>query len=117
MSEHNWKWKDEANPPPEEITYQESFNITVDGSYAIDSIALMKPGTVTHGSNMDQRYVELSFEQVIGPGPETEYNLTAPENSSIAPPGYYMLFVLKDKSESISGESKIPSNAVFIRLS
>lgn len=102
---------------PEEITYEESFNITVDGSYAIDSIALMKPGTVTHGSNMDQRYVELSFEQVIGPGPETEYNLTAPENSSIAPPGYYMLFVLKDKSESISGESKIPSNAVFIRLS
>lgn len=28
-----------------------------------------------------------------------------------------MLFVMKDVSESISGESKIPSNAVFIKLS
>ena len=101
---------------PEEITYEESFNITVDGSYSLDSIALMKPGAVTHGNNMDQRYVELSFEQVIGPGPETEYNVTAPENSFIAPPGYYMLFVLKDKSESFSGQSKIPSHAKFIKL-
>lgn len=104
---------------PEEITYEESFSITVDGAYALDSIALMKPGAVTHGSNMDQRYIELSFEEEIipGPGPGTEYNVTAPENSFIAPPGYYMLFVLKDKSESISGESRIPSHAKFIRLS
>lgn len=101
---------------PEEITYEELFNITVDGSYPLDSIALMKAGAVTHGNNLDQRYVELSFEQVIGPGPETEYNITAPENSNIAPPGYYMLFVLKDKSESYSGESKIPSKAKFIKL-
>ncbi len=42
---------------------------------------------------------------------------TAPLNEYIAPPGYYMLFVMKDVSESISGESKIPSNAVFIKLS
>lgn len=112
-----WKWEDGENLPPEEITYEESFNITIDGSYSVDSIALMKPGAVTHGNNMDQRYVELSFEQIIGPGPETEYNVTAPENSFTAPPGYYMLFLLKDKSESISGQSKIPSHAIFIKLS
>ncbi|MCB0727470.1 MAG: DUF1929 domain-containing protein [Ignavibacteriae bacterium] len=102
---------------PSEITYNELFSITVDGNYALDSIALMKPGSVTHGNNMDQRYIELSFEQIIGPGPTAEYSLTAPLNSFIAPPGYYMLFVLKDKSESNSGYWKILSVAKFIKLS
>lgn len=97
---------------PTEITYEETFQITLNGNYPIDSIALMKPGAVTHGNNMDQRYVELNFATSIG----NTYNVTAPSDSPIAPPGYYMLFVLKNKSQSNSGESKIPSKAKFSKL-
>jgi hypothetical protein len=95
-----------------EITYEETFDITLDGSYPVDSIALMKPGAVTHGNNMDQRYIELEFTQ---PGFPNSYSLVAPDRYK-APPGYYMLFVLKDKSQSNSGESKIPSVAKFVKL-
>ncbi len=45
-----------------------------------------------------------------------KYLVTAPANSNIAPPGYYMFFVIRDSSESTSGLSKIPSKAVFIKL-
>ena len=56
----------------------------------------------------------MAFEPDINVG---GFIVTAPANANIAPPGYYMFFVLKDVSESNSGESKIPSNAVFIKLS
>ncbi len=98
---------------PDEITYKETFIIKVTGASSLDSIALMKPGAVTHGNDMDQRYVELDFT----PGLERDtYDVTAPANASLAPPGYYMLFALKDKTESISGNSKIPSVAKFVKL-
>lgn len=102
---------------PVEVTYQETFRVELDDLYRLDSMAFIKPMSVTHGFNSEQRYIELYFEKVIGPTNEPLYDVTAPENSNIAPPGYYMLFVMKDVSESISGESKIPSNAVFIKLS
>ncbi len=101
---------------PSEVEYQETFTVEMDGEYLLDSMAFIKPMSVTHGYNSEQRYIELAFEQVIGPGPANVYSVTAPDNSNIAPPGYYMLFVMKDLSESISGDSRIPSNAVFIKL-
>lgn len=39
------------------------------------------------------------------------------ENYNIALPGYYMLFVVLDKTQSTSEESNIPSEAVFVKLS
>lgn len=98
---------------PTEVTYGEEFSISL-GDYAIDSMAFIKPMSVTHGYNSEQRYIELAFEPDINVG---GYIVTVPANANIAPPGYYMFFVLKDVSESNSGESKIPSNAVFIKLS
>ncbi len=47
------------------------------------------------------------------------YQITPPSSTDgkyLAPPGYYMLFVLKAKSESNSGKWKIPSEAKFIKL-
>ncbi len=99
--------------PPTELTYDEDFSVTLDGTYPLDSIAFVKPMSVTHGYNSEQRYIELFFEPY---GVEGTYKIKSPANSNIAPPGIYMLFVLKDVSESISGLSKIPSKAVFIKL-
>ena len=52
---------------------------------------------------MEQRLVGLSFTAGSG-----VLNVTAPPNGNIAPPGYYMLFVLNGAG--------VPSVARFVRL-
>src|SRR5204862_2614703 len=52
---------------------------------------------------MEQRLVGLSYATGSG-----VLNVTAPPNSNIAPPGYYMLFVLNSAG--------VPSVAAFVRL-
>ena len=49
----------------------------------------MRPGSSTHAFDMDQRLVGMNF--TAGSGTLT---VTAPPNAKIAPPGYYMLFLL-----------------------
>jgi len=97
---------------PDEILYEDTFELSLDGNYPLDSIALMKPGSVTHGNNMDQRYIELKFSNGSS---LSEYVVETPD-AYTAPPGYYMLFVLKNKSQSNSGNWKIPSVAKFVKL-
>lgn len=60
-------------------------------------------GTVTHAFGMDQREVELSFTAQSG-----SLTVTAPPNGNIAPPGYYMLFLLNS--------SGVPSVATFVQM-
>ena len=64
----------------------------------------MKAGSVTHSFDMDQRYVGLSFTSGSG-----SLNVTGPPNSNIAPPGYYMLFVLN--------KAGTPSLASWVQVS
>jgi hypothetical protein len=65
---------------------------------------LVRNGTVTHSFGMDQRMVGMSF--TTGSGSLT---VTAPPNGNIAPPGYYMLFILNS--------SGVPSVASSFLLS
>ena len=52
---------------------------------------LVAPGAVTHGVDMNQRHVELSvLGRVAGKG----LNVRMPASPNVAPPGWYMLFVL-----------------------
>src|SRR5260370_7756018 len=60
-------------------------------------------GTVTHAFGMDKREVELSFTAQSG-----SLTVTAPPNGNIAPPGYYMLFLLNS--------SGVPSVATFVQM-
>ena len=67
---------------------------------------LDRPGTTgaaTHAFDMEQRFVGLSFTAGAG-----VLNVTAPPNGNIAPPGYYMLFILNPAG--------VPSVARFVRL-
>jgi hypothetical protein len=64
----------------------------------------MAPGAVTHSTNMTQRHVELAIE-ATGPG---GLSLRAPDHGDLAPPGYYMLFVLDDAG--------VPSVARWVQL-
>jgi hypothetical protein len=65
---------------------------------------LLAPSAVTHAADMNQRSIELSVSRRSG-----GVTLSAPATAAIAPPGYYMLFLLND--------SGVPSVARWVRLS
>src|SRR5262249_32861568 len=68
------------------------------------SVALIRNGANTHACDMDQRMVSLSFARG-----GRALTVTAPPNANIAPPGYYMLFIVDDNG--------VPSVAPFVQLS
>ncbi|MGH9503923.1 MAG: galactose oxidase-like domain-containing protein [Terriglobales bacterium] len=76
---------------PGSITYGGSFSLSTPDASSIASVVLMKAGSVTHSFDMDQRYVGLSFTAGAG-----SLTVTGPPNSNIAPPGYYMLFLVNN---------------------
>src|SRR5213594_4284055 len=89
---------------PGVLGYNSAFQIQTPDAANITVAVLIKAGAVTHAFDMDQRLVGLSF--TIGSG---VLNATTPPNSNIAPPGYYMLFILNS--------SGVPSVAQFVQLS
>lgn len=87
------------NLAPERVTYKESFTLQFSSESPIASVALIKTGTSTHSLNMDQRYVGLEIVKQAG----DSLTLVAPPNANIAPPGYYMFFLInKDGVPSIA---------------
>ena len=92
---------------PTAVQYGSLFPIVVDDASAIDSAVLVKLSAVTHSVNFDQRLVEVPFavegdEVLVG---------IAPDGPNLAPPGYYMLFVLNDGVPSVASMVRIQPNA------
>ena len=82
---------------PIALPYDGEIMITVgnaeDVNVEVISVTLVRLASVTHGFNMDQRYVPLEWEggdagAITVFGPETFDG----ERSGVAPPGYYMMF-------------------------
>ncbi|HWZ45765.1 MAG TPA: galactose oxidase-like domain-containing protein, partial [Candidatus Saccharimonadales bacterium] len=89
---------------PGALVYGGAFQVNTPDAAGISSVVLMRPGAPTHSFDMEQRLVGLSFTAGSG-----ILNVTAPPNGQIAPPGYYMLFILNGAG--------VPSVAQFVRLS
>jgi Domain of unknown function (DUF1929)/Glyoxal oxidase N-terminus len=89
---------------PASVTYGGSFSLPTPDAASIASVVLMKAGSVTHSFDMDQRYVGLSFTSATG-----GLTVTGPPNSNVAPPGYYMLFILN--------QAGTPSLATWVQVS
>ena len=88
---------------PSQLTYGQGFSVqTVDAS-RIAKVVLIGLSNVTHTFNMNQRYVPMTFSPGAG-----LLSVVAPANSNIAPPGYYLLFIVDT--------SGIPSVAAFVKL-
>lgn len=92
-----------AGITPDTVGYNSTFQVQTPDAGSIASAVLVRPGTPTHAFDMEQRLVGLSFSAGSG-----VLNVTAPPNGNIAPPGYYMLFVLNTAG--------VPSVARFVRL-
>ncbi len=83
--------------------YGSSFAVQTPDAASIASVALIRPGSVTHAFDEDQRFLNLAFTADSG-----GLTVQAPANANLAPPGYYMLFLVNS--------SGIPSTAAFVRL-
>jgi Domain of unknown function (DUF1929)/Bacterial Ig domain len=88
---------------PSSVPYGAAFQISTPNAASIRKAALLRLGAVTHSTNMEQRYVPLSFSAGSG-----ELTATAPQNANVAPPGVYMLFIIDDAG--------VPSVAKMIRV-
>jgi hypothetical protein len=92
-----------ASVPSSGIGYGSVFQVQTPDAANISSVVLMRPGVPTHAFDMEQRLVGMTFSAGSG-----VLNVTAPPNSKIAPPGYYMLFLLNSAG--------VPSIAQFVQL-
>nr|WP_246461079.1 galactose oxidase early set domain-containing protein [Nocardia transvalensis] len=78
-------------------TYGATLDATVTG--APRDACLIHPTSCTHSSNNDQRLVDLPF---TSPTPGT-ITLTMPSTPALAPPGWYLLFVVDTEGVPSSG--------------
>jgi Domain of unknown function (DUF1929)/IPT/TIG domain len=88
---------------PSTIGWTGAFTVSTPDAGNISSVVLARAGAPTHAFDMDQRLVGLSFIQGSG-----MLTVTGPPNGNIAPPGYYMLFLLNS--------SGVPSVAAFVQV-
>jgi hypothetical protein len=89
---------------PTEVTYGESFSVPTTQTSALRSAVLVRPGAVTHSMDPDQRLVDLPFTPT-----SDGISMNVPANRNLAPPGWYMLFVVDGAG--------VPSVASWVHLS
>ena len=89
---------------PSTIAWGGQFVVSTPDAASISQVVLVKDGSSTHAFDMDQRLVGMNF--TAGSGTLT---VTAPPNANIAPPGYYMVFLINSAG--------VPSVANFVLLS
>ena len=89
---------------PDVVEIGGNFPISTPDAARIATVALVRCGSATHAFGIDQRWLELAVTGV-GAG---RLNLAAPPNAHVAPPGYYMLFLL-------DGDG-VPSVAKILRV-
>jgi Domain of unknown function (DUF1929) len=88
---------------PATISYGNAFTVQTPDAFGIAQAVLVRPGSPTHAFDQEQRLVGMTFTASTG-----SLSVTAPPNGNIAPPGYYMLFLLNTAG--------VPSVASFVQL-
>lgn len=75
---------------PDNVAYGQAFTVQTPDWNRVDGVALVRCGSVTHSFNADQRWVGTEItERASG-----RLTLLAPPDGYVAPPGYYLLFLL-----------------------
>jgi hypothetical protein len=74
---------------PKTVNYGQQFAIHTDRPNDIAMVSMIAPGAVTHGLDMNQRRVPLTFTAEAG-----KVIANAPVNANHAPPGPYMVFLV-----------------------
>ena len=89
---------------PAGVGYGETVFVGTPDASTISEVTWLRTGSTTHTFDQSQRFMPLSFTQASG-----GLNVTMPASGNIAPPGYYLLFLLNS--------SGVPSVAKIIQIS
>ncbi len=89
---------------PATIGYGAAFSVNTPGPGTIAEVVLMQAGAVTHAFNHNQRLVGCAITGTTA----TSVDAIAPRDGNVAPPGYYLLFILDN--------DRVPSMAKWVRL-
>lgn len=89
---------------PATLNYGTTFTINTPAAATVAEVVLLRSGAVTHGFNMSQRGLECV---ISGMGAGT-LSVDMPANANLAPPGWYLLFVLT--------ADRIPSLGRWVRV-
>ncbi|XP_020101123.1 aldehyde oxidase GLOX-like [Ananas comosus] len=107
-----------TTPAPLALAYGEQFTLrftaaAIKGGGRGDNggvrVTMVAPGFATHSFSMNQRLLVLETKRataVVGDG-EYEVSVAAPKSGNLAPPGYYMVFVVN---------GGIPSEGIWARI-
>jgi hypothetical protein len=88
---------------PVSVTWGQQFAVATPNAAQITGVRWIRLGSVTHAFDMGQRAEMLQFTRTA-----TGVTVTASANSSDAPPGFYMLFLLN--------RNGVPSNGAILRI-
>jgi hypothetical protein len=88
---------------PTEIHYGQSYSLNTTQAAPLRSAVLVRPMAVTHSSDPAQRLVDVPFT-----ASPSGASVTVTSNPNLAPPGWYMLFVVDGNG--------VPSVASWVHL-
>lgn len=74
---------------PATVGYGQTFSVSTPNAAQVTDVRWIRLGSVTHAFDMSQRANTLTFS-ATGDG----VDVIAPANANLAPPGYYLLFIL-----------------------
>ena len=89
---------------PSALNRSANFTIGTPNAASIRKVALIRVAAATHSVNMEQRFIPLDFK-----AGSCALTATAPASANIAPPGYYMLFLIDSHG--------VPSVSRMVRFS
>jgi hypothetical protein len=94
-----------CTPAQTEVQYGATLAADVPDAADLASASLLRPGATTHSSDAEQRLVDVPYE-VDAPG---AVRLQLPATATVAPPGWYLLFVVN--------AAGVPSEGAWLHLS
>jgi hypothetical protein len=93
----------EVAAAPDAVSYGERFDVGTPDAADVDDVVLVRQSSTTHCLNTDQRLVGLR----ILDRDDDSVSVETPANPDVAPPGHYMLFLLREG---------VPSRAPFLGI-
>ena len=92
---------DIAYPRVQTVGYNQPFTVNSAAAANVTHVRLVALGADTHANDMDQREMELAFAPGAG-----ALTATSPAAPTLAPPGYYMMF-LQDAQGAVSSAAMV----------
>jgi hypothetical protein len=93
-----------CQPAQVEVGYGSMLSADVPNAAQISSACLVRPGATTHSADAEQRLIDLPHTVTAA----DTLNLQLPTSANLAPPGWYLLFLV--------GDDGVPSEAAWIHL-